>query len=184
MSIQKTNSYICINYNVTINQKIKKMKVSVFIMMKKTTNNNATVKNEVAPVKKTTPKTTAVAVVNNTDLTNKSVKSKLLTFDETMQLMIDCGIGSKSKSKNYRIMNGGSSIHVLKTMYRIYMTNIDFDLCRNLKSLNTDDNIVIELMKNDNSCDEKRPNTVLIHNTDVLKKVFTCLSHNKLNAPC
>ena len=81
-------------------------------------------------------------------------------------------------------MNGGSSIHVLKTMYRIYMTTIDFEYVKNLKSLNTDDNKVIELLQNDNAVDEKRPHTVLIHTTDTLKKVFTCLSHNKLNAPC
>lgn len=152
---------------------------------------NKTVKNEVAVIKsksvaktRNTKNTTAVAIVNNTDLVNKSVKSKLLSFDETMQLMVDCGIGSKSKSKQYRIMNGGSSIHVLKTMYRIYMTNIDFELCSNLKSLNTDDCTVIELLKNDNSVDEKRPNTVLIHSTDVLKKVFNALKKNALNAPC
>ena len=148
---------------------------------------NKTVKNEIAvttTTKKSTKNTTAVAVVNNTDLTNKSVKSKLLNFDETMQLMTESGIGSKSKSKNYRIINGGSSIHVLKTMYRIYMTNIDFELCSNLKSLNTNDNIVIELLKNDNSTDEKRPNTVLIHSTDALKKVFSALKKNALNAPC
>lgn len=149
-------------------------------MNKKTTN---TTKNEVTIAKKVT-KSTAVAVVNNTDLTNKSVKSKLLSFDETMQLMIDSGIGSKSKTKNYRILNGGSSIHVLKTMYRIYMTTIDFEYVKNLKSLNTDDNKVIELLQNDNAVDEKRPHTVLIYTTDTLKKVFTCLSHNKLNAPC
>lgn len=146
-------------------------------------------KNEVAvttakKVTKSTKTTTAVAVVNNTDLTNKSVKSKLLNFDETMQLMTACGIGSKSKSKNYRIMNGGSSIHVLKTMYRIYMTNIDFDYVKHLQSLNTDTSTVIELLKNDNAVDEKRPNTVLVHSTDVLKQVFTSLSHNVLNAPC
>ena len=148
---------------------------------------NKTVKNEIAvttTTKKSTKNTTAVAVVNNTDLTNKSVKSKLLNFDETMSLMSECGIGSKSHTKNYRIMNGGSSIHVLKTMYRIYMTTIDFEYVKNLKSLNTDDNKVIELLQNDNAVDEKRPHTVLIRTTDTLKKVFTCLSHNKLNAPC
>lgn len=150
----------------------------------------STVKNEkneiaVTTAKKVTKSTkNTTAVVNNTDLVNKSVKSKLLNFDETMQLMIECGIGSKSKSKNYRIMNGGSSIHVLKTMYRIYMTNIDFEYVKHLSSLNTDDKVVIELLKNDNAVDEKRPNTVLIHSTDALKKVFNALKKNALNAPC
>lgn len=146
-------------------------------------------KNEIAvttakKVTKSTKTTTAVAIKNNTDLVNKSVKSRLLNFDETMSLMTECGIGSKSKSKNYRIMNGGSSIHVLKTMYRIYMTNIDFELCSSLKSLNTNDNAVIELLKNDNIRDEKRPHTVLIHSTDALKKVFNAMKKNALNAPC
>ena len=160
------------------------MKVSVFIMKKTTTNNNATVNNEVVkvatkPVTKTSTKnTTAVAIVNNTDLTDKSVKSKLLNFDETMQLMNECGIGSKSKTKNYRIMNGGSSIHVLKTMYRIYATNIDFDLCSNLKSND------IQLLKNDNVIDTKRPHTIVCSTVDTLKQIFECISKNKLNAPC
>lgn len=146
--------------------------------------NTKTIKNEVTLAKKATKSNTVAVTKNNTDLTNKSVTSKLLNFDETMQLMLACGIGSKSKSKNYRIMNGGSSIHVLKTVYRIYMTNIDFECVKNLSSLNTDANVVIELLKNDNSVDEKRPNTVLIHTTAVLKQVFMQLSHNALNAPC
>lgn len=144
---------------------------------------NKTIKNEIAPVKKsvvkkTTPKTTAVAVVKNNKVVNKSVKHLLLTFDETMQLMNDCGIGSKSQTKNYRIMNGGSSIHVLKTMYRIYMTPIDFELVSSIKS---DD---IKLLLNDNIVDVKRPHTVTCTSTNALKQIFECISKNKLNAPC
>lgn len=129
--------------------------------------------------KNTKSNTTAVAVVNNTDLTNKSVKSKLLNFDETMQLMIDCGIGSKSHTKNYRIMNGGSSIHVLKTMYRIYMTQIDFDLVSQITNCND-----LQLLKNDNIVDSKRPHTIICGTTETLKKVFGALKKNALNAPC
>lgn len=143
-------------------------------------------KNEITSVKKsvvkkTTPKTTkttSVAVVKNNEVVNKSVKNILLTFDETMQLMNTCGIGSKSHTKNYRIMNGGSSIHVLKTMYRMYMTQVDFDLVSSIKS---DD---IKLLVNDNVVDVKRPHTVTCTSTDTLKKVFECISKNKLNAPC
>lgn len=159
---------------------------------------NKTVKNEVAVIEKPvvkksrTKKTTVTAVAPVTPVTttavapvaNKSITNKLLTFDETMTLMNECGIGSKSHTKNYRIMNGGSSIHVLKTKYRIYMTTIDFEYVKHLKSLNTDDNVVIELLQNDNSVDEKRPHTVLVHTTNALKQVFTSLSHNVLNAPC
>lgn len=150
---------------------------------------NKTVKNEneitviksksVANAKKSTKNTTAVAVVNNTDLTNKSVKSKLLNFDDTMTLMNECGIGSKSHTKNYRILNGGSSIHVLKTMYRIYITPIDFELVSQIANCND-----LQLLKNDNAVDSKRPHTVLIHTTDALKKVFGALKKNALNAPC
>ena len=151
---------------------------------------NKTVKNEneITVIKsksvakkptKNTTNTTAVAVVNNTDFTNKSVKSKLLTFDETMSLMTECGIGSKSKTKNYRILNGGSSIHVLKTMYRIYMTSIDFELVSQIANCND-----LQLLKNDNAVDSKRPHTIICITTDTLKKVFGALKKNALNAPC
>lgn len=144
---------------------------------------NTTVKNEIAPVKKsvvkkTTPKTTPVAVKNN-EVVNKSVKHLLLTFDETMQLMNECGIGSKSNTKNYRIMNGGSSIHVLKTMYRIYMTSIDFELVSQIANCND-----LQLLKNDNAVDSKRPHTVICTTVETLKKVFSAMKKNALNAPC
>lgn len=141
-------------------------------------------KNEIAvttakKVTKSTKTTTAVAVKNNTDLTNKSVKSKLLNFDETMQLMTECGIGSKSHTKQYRIMNGGSSIHVLKSMYRIYMTSIDFELVSQITNCND-----LQLMKNDNAVDEKRPHTAICTTVETLKKVFNAMKKNALNAPC
>lgn len=147
---------------------------------------NKTVKNEitVTPVKKSVVKksTKKVAPVTtaakNNEVVNKSVKRLLLTFDETIQLMNECGIGSKSNTKNYRIMNGGSSIHVLKTMYRIYMTPIDFELVSSIKS---DD---IKLLINDNIVDVKRPHTVTCTSTNALKQIFECISKNKLNAPC
>lgn len=139
-------------------------------------------------IKKSTKKVapvTAVAVVENVTtsvannaVTNKPVKNLLLTFDETMQLMSECGIGSKSHTKNYRIINGGSSIHVLKTKYRIYATTIDFDLCASIKSSD------IQLLKNDNIVDVKRPHTIVCSTVDTLKKVFECISKNTLNAPC
>lgn len=162
--------------------------------MNKNVKNEIMVTENVTPVKKSrsTKKSTSVtnttAVVENvTPVANSAVSnkpiSKLLNFDDTMQLMTECGIGSKSKTKNYRIMNGGSSIHVLKTKYRIFMTTIDFEYVKHLKSLNNDDNVVIELLQNDNIVDEKRPHTVLVHTTDALKQVFISLSHNALNAP-
>lgn len=162
-------------------------------------NKNVNVKNEVAVIepkkpvarnrKKVEPTTTPVAttkiavvenatpVVKNTDISNKSVKNVILSFDETMSLMSEYGIGSKSHTKQYRIMNGGSSIHVLKTKYRIYMTTIDFELCGKLKTSD------IQLLKNDNVVDEKRPHTVICTTVDTLKKIFKCISANKLNTP-
>lgn len=148
-------------------------------------NTKSNTKNEVAVTTKTTKSvtktknTTAVAVVNNTDLTNKSVKSKLLSFDETMSLMSECGIGSKSHTKQYRIINGGSSIHVLKSMYRIYMTSIDFELVSQITNCND-----LQLMKNDNMVDEKRPHTVVCTTVETLKKVFNAMKKNALNVPC
>lgn len=137
-------------------------------------------------IKKSTKKVapvTAVAVVESTTtavkpVANTSVTNKLLNFDDTMILMNKCGIGSKSHTKNYRIINGGSSIHVLKTKYRIYATTIDFDLCASIKSSD------IQLLKNDNIVDVKRPHTIVCSTVDTLKKVFECISKNTLNAPC
>ena len=145
--------------------------------------------NTTTPVKKSRSKktpstavapvtTTAVVESTATAVANKSITNKLLSFDDTMSLMNKCGIGSKSHTKNYRIMNGGSSIHVLKTKYRIYATTIDFELCNNLKSND------IQLLKNDNAIDSKRPNTIVCNTVDALKKVFECISKNTLNAPC
>lgn len=160
--------------------------------MKTTTTTTLATTNTTTPVKKSRSKktsTTAVAPVTTTavvestttavaPVVNKSVTNKLLSFDDTMILMNKCGIGSKSKTKNYRIMNGGSSIHVLKTKYRIYATTIDFKLCSNLKSND------IQLLENDNAVDVKRPHTIVCSTVDTLKKIFECISKNALNAPC
>lgn len=146
-------------------------------------NEIAVVENKVTPVikkshsKKVTPvATTAVApVVNNASVTNKKV-SDILSFDDTMSLMSEYHIGSKSKTKNYRIINGGSSIHCLKTKYRIYATTVDFELCENIKSND------LQLLKNDNAVDTKRPHTIICGTTATLKKVFSAISKNALNA--
>lgn len=157
-------------------------------MNKTVKNETAVVENKVTPVKKSSSKkvtpvtavtpVTTTAVIESKPVENKSITNKLLSFDDTMQLMHECGIGSKSNTKNYRIMNGGSSIHVLKTKYRIYATNIDFELCSNLKSND------IQLLENDNIVDVKRPHTIICNTVDTLKKVFACISKNKLNVPC
>lgn len=150
--------------------------------VKKSRSKKVTPVTAVAPVTPVTPVTTTAVVESTTTavkpVANKSVTNKLLSFDDTMSLMSECGIGSKSKTKNYRIMNGGSSIHVLKTKYRIYMTPIDFELCGKLKTSD------IQLLENDNAVDVKRPHTVICSTVDTLKKVFECISANKLNAPC
>ena len=147
---------------------------------KSNTKNEVTVTTKPTKSVTKTKNTTAVAVVNNTDLTNKSVKSKLLNFDETMQLMNTYNIGSKSQTKQYRIINGQSSLHVLKSFYRLYATPIDYQLCT---PLNDKNNKNIEFKLNDNDNDSKRPHTILIYTTEMLKKVFECISKNKLNAP-
>lgn len=151
-------------------------------MKKTTTNNNTTVKNELmitdnvtTPVIKTDKKTTTAVIKSNSKIENKKV-SDILSFDDTMSLMSEYHIGSKSKTKNYRIINGGSSIHCLKTKYRIYATTVDFELCENIKS--TD----LQLLKNDNAVDTKRPHTIICGTTATLKKVFSAISKNALNA--
>ena len=160
--------------------------------MNKTVKNEvAVVENKVTPVKKSRSKktsTTAVApvtttaVVESKPVANKSIVNKLLSFDDVMQLLTDYHIGSKPTTKKiYRIINGESSLHVLQKFYRLYATDIDYQLCEPLNDKNNND---IEFKFNDNIGDNKRPHTILIYTTDMLKKVLSCINKNKLNAPC
>ena len=146
------------------------------LIMKTNTKTNVTseTKSTVKPVEKPVATKTAKTEkpVANTEKVNK-----LYSFDEVMQLFNEYKIGNNSNTKNYRIINGGSSLHVLKREYRLYATNDDFNAVSD-KNIND-----VKCDKNDNKRDTIRPHTVTITNNNALVEVLKILALNKLNAP-
>ena len=148
-----------------------------------TKNVTSEIKSTVKPVEKSTkpvekPVATKTAKTEKPVKTNETKTNKLYSFNEVMKLFDEYKIGSKSKTQNYRIMNGGSSLHVLKREYRLYVTSVDFNAISDKK---LDD---VKCVENDNVCDKLRPHTVTITNNQSLIEVIKILALNKLNAPC
>ena len=147
------------------------------LIMKTNTKTNVTseTKSTVKPVEKPVATKTAKTEkpVANTEKVNK-----LYSFDEVMKLFNEYKIGSKSKTNGYRIINGGSSLHVLKREYRLYATSVDFNAISD-KKLND-----VKCVENDNVCDKLRPHTVTMTSNNALVEVLKVLALNKLNAPC
>ena len=148
--------------------------------MKTNTTKTNTTKN-VTSETKSTVKPVEKPVKTNTEKpvkTNETKTNKLYSFNEVMQLFDEYKIGSKSKTQNYRIINGGSSLHVLKREYRLYATSVDFNAISD-KKLND-----VKCVENDNICDKNRPHTVTMTSNNALVEVLKVLALNKLNAPC
>ena len=156
----------------------------VLIMKTNTTKTNTTkkvtseTKSTVKPVEKPVATKTEKPVATKPVETNTEKVNKLYSFDEVMKLFDEYKIGSKSKTNGYRIMNGGSSLHVLKREYRLYATSVDFNAISD-KKLND-----VTCIENDNARDTLRPHTVTITNNNSLIEVLKILALNKLNAPC
>lgn len=156
------------------------------LIMKTNTTKKVTseTKSTVKPVEK--PVVTKT-VETKTEKTEKPVKTKtentakvnkLYSFNEVMKLFDEYNIGSKSKTNNYRIINGGSSLHVLKREYRLYATSVDYNAISN-KNIND-----VKCVENDNVCDKNRPHTITMTSNNALVEVLKILALNKLNAPC
>ena len=162
------------------------MKVMVLIMKnanvtkKVTSETKSTVKPVEKPVATKTEKPVATKPVEKSTkpVANTEKVNKLYSFDEVMKLFDEYNIGSKSKTNGYRIMNGGSSLHVLKREYRLYATSVDFNSISD-KKLND-----VKCVENDNVCDKLRPHTVTMTSNNALVEVLKILALNKLNAPC
>ena len=163
------------------------MKVMVLIMKTNTkTNVTSETKSTVKPVEKPvvtkTEKPVATKPVETKSTkpvkTNTEKVNKLYSFNEVMKLFDEYKIGSKSKTQNYRIMNGGSSLHVLKREYRLYATSVDFNSISD-KKLND-----VKCIENDNARDTLRPHTITMTSNNALVEVLKILALNKLNAPC
>ena len=151
-------------------------------MKTNTTKTNVTseTKSTVKPVEKpvvTKTVETKTAKTEKPVKTNTEKTNKLYSFNEVMKLFDEYKIGSKSKTQNYRIINGGSSLHVLKREFRLYATNDDFNAIndKNISDVKCD--------KNDNIRDKIRPHTVTITSNNSLIEVIKILALNKLNAP-
>ena len=148
--------------------------------MKNTNTTKSTVKPVEKPVATKTEKPVATKPVEKSTkpVANTEKVNKLYSFDEVMKLFDEYKIGSKSKTNNYRIMNGGSSLHVLKREYRLYATSVDFNAISD-KNIND-----VKCIENDNNCDKLRPHTITMTSNNSLVEVLKILALNKLNAPC
>ena len=145
--------------------------------MKTNTKTNVTseTKSTVKPVEK--PVVTKTAKTEKPVKTNETKTNKLYSFDEVMKLFDEYKIGNNSNTKNYRIINGGSSLHVLKHEFRLYATGVDFNA---ISGKNIND---VKCVENDNKRDTLRPHTVTITSNNSLIEVIKILALNKLNAP-
>ena len=150
----------------------------VLIMKTNTTKTNVTKK--VTSETKSTVKPVEKPVATKTEKpvkTNETKTNKLYSFDEVMKLFNEYKIGNNSNTKNYRIINGGSSLHVLQREFRLYATNDDFSAISD-KNIND-----VKCVENDNKRDKIRPHTVTITSNNSLIEVIKILALNKLNAP-
>ena len=147
------------------------------LIMKTNTKTNVTseTKSTVKPVEK--PVVTKTAKTEKPVKTNTEKTNKLYSFDEVMKLFDEYKIGNNSNTKNYRIINGGSSLHVLKREYQLYATSVDFNA---ISGKNIND---VKCVENDNKRDTLRPHTVTITSNNSLIEVIKILALNKLNAP-
>ena len=132
-------------------------------------------KSTIKPVEK--PVETKTAKTEKPVKTNETKTNKLYSFDEVMKLFDEYKIGNNSNTKNYRIINGGSSLHVLKHEFRLYATGVDFNA---ISGKNIND---VKCVENDNKRDTLRPHTVTITSNNSLIEVIKILALNKLNAP-
>ena len=151
------------------------MKVMVLIM-KTNTKTNVTKTNVTNETKSVKPVVTKTAKTEK-PVANTEKVNKLYSFDEVMKLFDEYNIGSNSNTKNYRIINGGSSLHVLQREFRLYATSVDFNA---ISGKNIND---VKCVENDNIRDKNRPHTVTITNNSSLIEVIKILALNKLNAP-
>ena len=141
--------------------------------------NTKTTKNVTSETKSTVkPVETKTAKTEKPVKTNETKTNKLYSFNEVMKLFDEYNIGSKSKTNGYRIMNGGSSLHVHVREYRLYATSVDFNAISD-KNIND-----VKCVENDNIDDKKRPHTITMTTNNALVEVLKVLALNKLNAPC
>lgn len=110
----------------------------------------------------------------NTNKTNKKVND-IVNALELKNVFIECNILPKfTDSKHYvgcGVRANVFSVNALKTQYNVYCNDQMFDLFEN-------SNFDIECIKNGNSNDKTRNNTVICKSTETLKKMLSVVGKN------
>ena len=133
-----------------------------------TTNEIATIKNEVVTTENTT---NAIATTNNNEKTNK-----ILSLNEVESLFVECNV--KPKFTDHKLYVGCGtksntfSVNAKKTKYNIYCNDDNFSLINALKLKN------VKCVKNGNSTDTVRPNYIECKSTNELKTMLKTVLQN------
>ena len=153
-------------------------------MKKNTTNEIATIKNEVVTTKNTTNeiatiKNEVVTTKNTTNeiaTTNNEKTNKILSLNEVELLFVECNV--KPKFTDHKLYVGCGtksntfSVNAKKTKYNIYCNDDNFSLISSLKLKN------VKCVKNGNSTDTVRPNYIECKSTNELKTMLNTILQN------
>lgn len=136
--------------------------------MKKTelvTVNNTT---EVATVNETKTKVANASKTNKTDI--------VASIDDLKKVFSKCGVLAKYTDNAHYVGCGTKcnsfSVNLLKTQYNVYCNDVNFDIVNNAK-LND-----VKCIKNANSSDKTRPNTITVKSTKTLESVLKLVLAN------
>lgn len=78
----------------------------------------------------------------------------------------------KNTAATYVIFDGKTSLHVKKNGYRVYATNADFELIKQVRLTNSN------LIENANAIDKCRPHTVDINSNSDLALILAAIAPN------
>ena len=129
----------------------------------------------------TVNKTNAIATVNETKtkVANASKTNKtdiVATIDDLKKVFSKCGVLAKYTDNSHYVGCGtkcnGFSVNLLKTQYNVYCNDTNFDIVNSAKL--TD----IKCIKNGNSSDKTRPNTITVKSTKTLESVLKLILAN------
>jgi hypothetical protein len=129
---------------------------------------NVTVKNEVVTVNETKTKVSNASKTNKTDI--------VATIDDLKKVFAKCGILAKYTDNSHYVGCGTKcnsfSVNLLKTQYNVYCNDTNFDIVNSAKL--TD----VKCIKNANSSDKTRPNTITVKTTKSLETVLKLVLAN------
>lgn len=124
---------------------------------------NVTVKNE-------------VVTVNNAKKSNAKTTDILKSIDELKSTFAKCGVLAKYTDNAHYVGCGTRSntlsVNLLKTQYNVYCSDENFKLIESAKIEN------VTCMKNANSSDKTRPNTITVKTTKSLETLLKLVLKN------